>query len=191
MIRRILLLALAGALLAGCSKATPWPGHGPEGQGNTPPPVNVPTGSNPATPPTPTTPPSNTPVAGGTHPLPLQPAQPPAQNAIPGDAAALEQALSNPSPLSYSIEIVSELVVDPAKYLDERLTKGAPGANELLLLLFKENGWNLYFGLGPMDPPLSPDQVFAQVRAHYQTKARAGDPAGGLAELINALGQGR
>lgn len=179
--RRLALLIILGALLAGCGKATLWQGHGPEGQTTQPaPPVTAPNPSTPpVTAPNPTSPPP-------TSTLP-NPSTAPSSGTIPGDSKALEAALSAPTTLGYKIEIVNEQVADPAKYLDDRLAKGAPGANELLFLLFAGNNWNLHFGLGPMNPPMSPAELYAQVKSYYQPKAKAGDPAGGMADLINAL----
>lgn len=175
---RLTLLIILGALLAGCGKATLWPGHGPEGPSgkttqSSAPPVNTPNPTQPSGTTT-TTPPTTTSPA-------------PADGAIPGNSKALEAALSAPATLSYRIEIVSEPVADQSKYLDDRLAKGGLGANELLFVLFAGNNWNLHFGLGAMNPPLPADQVYAQVKAVYQPKAKAGDPAGGLADLVNAL----
>jgi hypothetical protein len=174
LLRRFTLLIILGALLAGCGKATLWPGHGPEGgsaQGTTP------------------AAPVQTPSQPGKTTSPASPGQGSAapDGTIPGNSKALEAALSSPATLSYKIEIVNEPVADPAKYLDDRLAKGAPGANELLFVLFAGNNWNLHFGLGAMNPPLGADQVYAQVKALYQPKAKAGDPAGGLADLVNGL----
>ncbi|HLO03995.1 MAG TPA: hypothetical protein VK191_12875 [Symbiobacteriaceae bacterium] len=180
MIRRLALLALLGALLAGCAKATPWPGHGPEGQTSTTPPVNAPSATNPTTSTKP-----GTSQPGTTTP----PAQPlPADGSIPGDSKALEAALSTPSHFSYKIEIVNESVEDLDKYLDDRLAQGgAPGPNELLFVLFATKNYDIRFAMGAMDPPLKPEALYAQVKALYLSKK--GDPAGGMAALISALNQ--
>lgn len=200
MIRRLALFALLGALLTGCAKATPWPGHGPEGQGNTAPPVNAPNTSNPSSgtnQPGTTQPGTNQPGTnqpgtnqpGTKQPSHTTPSTQPADGTLPGDSKALEAALSAPSPLSYQIEVVTEPVDDLTKYLDDRLAKNGPGPNELLFLLFATKNYDIRFGMGAMSPPLSPDQVYAQVKAHYLSNKT--DPAGGMAALITALNQSR
>jgi hypothetical protein len=178
---RLLLLMILGALLAGCAKATKWPGYGPEGPNGTKPPVNAPSATNP----TPGGQPSVPPAGTETNTAQPQPAQP--SGAVPGDTKALEVALSAPSHLRYQIEVVTEPVDDPTKYLDDRMAKSPPGPNELLFLLFATKNYDIRFGMGAMDPPLSADAVYAQVKATYLPKK--GDPAGGLAALITALNQ--
>lgn len=188
MIRRLLLIALLGALLTGCAKATPWPGHGPEGQSTTAPPVNAPNATNPSTGTN-----TGTTQPGAAQPGTVQPGanQPGSSThpdgSVPGDSKALEAALSAPSTLSYQIEVVTEPVDDLNKYLDDRLAQNGPGPNELLFLLFATKNYDIRFGMGAMNPPLSVDQVYAQVKAHYL--ANKSDPAAGMAALITALNQ--
>lgn len=181
MIRRLALLALMGALLVGCAKATPWPGHGPEGQTSAPPPVNAPNATTPSTGAKPSTPQPGTP----TTPTQAQPL--PADGSIPGDSKALEVALSAPSTFRYQIEVVTEPVDDLNKYLDDRLATSGPGPNEFLFLLFATKNYDIRFGMGAMNPPVKPEDVYAQVKAHYL--AKKDDPASGLAALITALNQ--
>lgn len=190
MIRRLALLALLGALLTGCAKATPWPGHGPEGQNSAAPPVNAPSATNPSTgtksgtPAQPgTTQPGTTQPSTPTSPAPSQPAD----GSIPGDGKALEAALSAPSHLRYQIEVVTDPVDDLTKYLDDRMATSPPGPNEILFLLFATKNYDIRFGMGAMDPPLSPETVYAQVKTNYL--AKKDDPAGGMAALIAALNQ--
>lgn len=189
MIRRLALLALLGALLTGCAKATPWPGYGPEGQGASTPPVNAPNATNPApgTNAQPGTVQPGTNQPGTSQPGSTTPSTPPPDGSIPGDTKALEAALSAPSTLRYQIEVVTEPVDDLNKYLDDRLAKNGPGPNELLFLLFATKNYDIRFGMGAMNPPLSVDQVYAQVKSQYL--AKKGDPAAGMAALITALNQ--
>ncbi|MFZ5823635.1 MAG: TPM domain-containing protein [Bacillota bacterium] len=125
-------------------------------------------------------PPSTTPTA-------------PALPKVAGDMAALEAAYAQPSPLTYKIAIAdAPKGADKTAYLDEMLgDKGYPDKNQVLLLIFPEDNNDIRFAMGALlfEKKVSVESMLNMVRTHYLPKARQGDPAGGLADLIRAVNQ--
>lgn len=119
-----------------------------------------------------------------------------AQNGLPhmtGDLAALQAALGEPTVLTYRIVMAdAPKGVDKTAYLDLMLGQdGSPGNNELLLVLFPAENHDIRFAMGPMffEKKITVQAMLDLVRAHYLPKARAEDPATGLADLIRAVNQ--
>lgn len=176
---RAAALALSAALiLAGCgSGATPEP---------TPPQQSEPQ-------PTPKTP--QEPDTPSPSDAPEKPEEPDLQiPELPGDMEALREALRAPSPITYTIVIAHDAPreMDKTAYLDQMLAeKGYPGKNEILLVLFPADNYNIRFAMGALvfDRKITLPQMLELVQTQYLTRSRQGDPAGGLAALINAINQ--
>lgn len=136
--------------------------------------------------PAPTTEPKPTPPPSTPEPAPAQ-----ALPEIPGDLAALQAALAESSPLTYRIAMAdAPQGADKTKFLDEMLgTKGYPGKNEVLLLVFPKDNFDIRFAMGALlfEKKVSVQAMLDMVRQNYLTKARIGDPAGGLADLVRAV----
>lgn len=113
---------------------------------------------------------------------------------MPGDMAALRAALGEGTALNYRI-IVTDAPkgVDKTQYLDEMLAaKGwYPGKNELLLLVFPKDNFDIRFAMGALlfEKKVSVQAMLDLVRDNYFPKARTGDPATGLADLVRAVNQ--
>lgn len=127
---------------------------------------------------------------GSTQPSSSTPTDP-ALPEIAGGMAALQAAYAEPSPLTYRIAIAdAPQGADKTAYLDEMLgDKGYPGKNEVLLLVFPEDNYDIRFAMGALlfEKKVSVQSMLDMVRNQYLTKARQGDPAGGLADLIRAV----
>lgn len=110
---------------------------------------------------------------------------------IAGDMAALKAALGESTPIRYRIAAATApRGADKTAYLEEMLgEKGYPGKNEVLLLVFPQDHYDIRFAMGALlfEKKLSVQSMLDLVRSHYFPKARAGDPAGGLADLIRAV----
>lgn len=122
------------------------------------------------------------------------PALAPGLPEIAGEMAILRAAMGEPSPLTYKISIAdAPKGADKNAYLDQMLASmgGYPGKNEVLLLLFPEDNYDIRFAMGSFlfEKKVSVESMLNMVRSHYLTKARTGDPAGGLADLIRAANQ--
>lgn len=173
-------LILSLALLAGgCGLGKP-----PE---TDPPPTTVePT-------PTPTPEPGENPQGNEPGDTPTQPGNQPEPEvpSLPGDMPALREALKAETPVTYTIVVANApREVDKTAYLDQILEeRGYPGRNEVLLVIFPEDNYNIRFAMGALlfDQKISLQQMLDMVQNQYLTRARQGDPAGGLAALVDAI----
>jgi len=167
-------LLVTGLFLTGCSslfggpQTTTTPNEAPPS--NSAPPATTPTESEGKTPP----------VTAGTP-------------TFPGDMQALEGALSEPSPLTYKlIPVDTPKGTDLNAYLDFYIEQnGSPGKNEVWLLIFPNDGHNMRFVMGALlfEKKVTVEQMLDLARNHYFPKARTGDPAAGLADLIRSVNQ--
>lgn len=113
---------------------------------------------------------------------------------LAGDMPGLQGALMEPSPLTYKIAVAeAPKGADKTAYLDQMLAaqKGYPGKNEILLLIFPQDNNDIRFAMGAFlfEKKVSVESMLQMVRSHYFPKARVGDPAGGLADLVRAVNQ--
>mgnify|MGYP001317448339 CR=1 FL=1 len=113
---------------------------------------------------------------------------------LPGDMEALKAALQIPSPITYTIIVAHDAPreMDKTAYLDQLLAEqGYPGKNEILLVLFPADNYNIRFAMGSLvfDRRITLQQMLELVQSQYLTRSRQGDPAGGLAALINAINE--
>ena len=174
-------LLIAALLVSGCGSA--------ENPPPSPPPQSEPQ-------PTPGPPPSEDPTT------PSSPDEPPEESTepdpevpdLPGDLEALKEALRVESPITYTIIIARDAPreMDKTDYLDQMLAEqGYPGKNEILLVLFPADNYNIRFAMGALvfDRKISLQQMLEMVQNQYLPRSRQGDPAGGLAALINAINE--
>lgn len=136
------------------------------------------------------------PVAPSQQPSPPakadEPAKPPTAGwQLPGKMDLLQRALAEPAALTYQIEVIREGgIADKTAYLDQFLgTKNWPEPNMLVLLVFADNGHDIRFAMGAnmSAAKVSVDEMLSLVRSLYLPAARQGDPADGLAQLIQAV----
>lgn len=108
--------------------------------------------------------------------------------ALPGDSEALEQALQAESPVNYKVLVIDGTEgEDRTDYLDRVAESwGEPARDTLLLVIYAEGNHDMRFYMGALfrEQNVSVDEMLQVVRTHYLTKARVGDAAGGLADLI-------
>jgi len=180
-LRAAALILATALLMSGCGTAqNPQP---------TPPPQTEP---QPAPAPTPSEEPKT----------PTSPADPPEAPAepdpevfdIPGDTEALKEALRVKSPVTYTIVIAHDAPreMDKTEYLDQMLAEqGYPGKNEILLVLFPADNYNIRFAMGALvfDRKITLQQMLELVQNQYLPRSRQGDPAGGLAALVSAINE--
>lgn len=200
-----LSLALAAAVLAGCSAKTAGPAPAPA---PVPPVAAQPAPQVPATPPSPApapaTPAPSTPSTPAT-PAPPTPATP-AQSGSAGiaasslqelvplkDAGTVRVALSEASPIAYRVIVAGDLGgVSKDQYLDQVVqAHGKLQGGELILVVYARDNYDVRFELGPLfrQRNVTAADILGLVRSVYQPKSRAGDPDGGLAALIRAINQ--
>lgn len=178
-LRAAALILSAALLVAGCGAADKPPPSPPPQSKPQPTPAPTPPGE-PTRPTDPVDPPED-------------PAQPdPAVPDLPGDIEALKEALRAQSPVTYTIVIAHDAPreMDKTAYLDQMLeAQGYPGNNEILLVLFPADNYNIRFAMGVLvfDRRITLQQMLELVQNQYLPLSRQGDPAGGLAALINAI----
>lgn len=176
------VMILSTALLAtGCGSAQQPAPEPPPTQTEPQPSPPAPPTDNPTPPSTPETPPA---TPGGSEPEVPD---------LPGDKEALRSALKAETPITYTIVIAdAPREMDKTAYLDQMLAEqGYPGKNEILLVLFPADNYNIRFAMGALvfDRKISLQQMLEMVQSQYLTRSRRGDPAGGLADLINAINE--
>ena len=133
---------------------------------------------------------------------PNQPVQAPvasapvAKNTTPtvaGNQGALAAALAEPSRVRYEIVVSdSPAEVDKDAELDSLLKqRNWPEAPTMVLMLFPKANHDLRFAMGAdfNQKKVGIDEVLAMVRSFYFPKAKAGDPASGLADLVRSINQ--
>lgn len=130
----------------------------------------------------------NTPPAAG------QPTAPATElPAIAGDLSVLQAALGEATSIRFTIHLaVTPQGADKNAYLDAMLgEKGYPAKNELVLVVFPQDNNDIRFAMGSLffEKKVSVEAMVDLVRSHYLPKARTGDAAGGLADLIRAVSQ--
>lgn len=110
---------------------------------------------------------------------------------LPGDAEALEAALSAEGPVRYKILVIdSPEGEDPTDYLDRVAAEwGLPGPDTLYLIIYTEDNFNIRFYMGAdfRAAGVDVDEMLTLVRTHYLAGKREGDVAGALADLIGAV----
>lgn len=135
------------------------------------------------------------PAAEPAEPAPAPPGESQTAKApkLPGDMESLRTALAEPTPVTYSISVVHlPEGMEKDDYLDQLLeARGYPGSNEILLMIFPSDNYNIRFVLGSMlfEKKISLESMLRMVQTQYLPKSRAGDPAGGLADLIRAVNE--
>ena len=180
-LRAAALILSTALILSGCGSAdNPPPSPPPQTE-----PQPTPNPTPPETPETPSQPAD----------APEDPAEPePDVPALPGDTEALKEALRVQSPITYTIVLAHDAPreMDKTAYLDQMLAEqGYPGKNEILLVLFPADNYNIRFAMGSLvfDRRITLQQMLELVQSQYLTRSRQGDPAGGLAALINAINE--
>jgi len=112
---------------------------------------------------------------------------------LPGDQAALKAALGAVSGVKYEIITVDTAGgKDKNDYLDAALApKGWPEKSMLVLMIFTGENHDIRFAMGAdfNQKKVSVDEMLVLVRNQYLTKAKDGNAAGGLADLIQAVNQ--
>lgn len=110
---------------------------------------------------------------------------------LPGDAVALDEALSAPGPVQYKILVIDSTEgEDPTAYLDRVAAEwGVPGPDTLYLIICTEDNFNIRFYMGANFRAAGVDveEMLTLVRTHYLAGKRDGDVAGALADLIGAV----
>lgn len=109
---------------------------------------------------------------------------------LPGDQTGLKLALTEPSAVKYEIVVVQEPVADRTAYLDQLMAdRKWPEAEMLVLVIFAGDGHDVRFGMGPIffQQKVTVDEMLTLVREQYLPKARTGDPAAGLMELVRSI----
>lgn len=107
-----------------------------------------------------------------------------------GSQAELEAALKQASPIRYKILVVDEAPADRTAYLDEVLeTWGWPAADQLYLVIYPKANYDLRFAMGAKlsMKPVTVDEMVSLARSEYFPRSQKGDPAAGLAALIQAI----
>jgi len=112
---------------------------------------------------------------------------------LPGDAAALEEALKRTDPVRYKILVIDSAdEEDKTDYLDRVAEQwGLPGADTLYLIIYTKDNYDIRFYMGAdfRSANVSVDEMLGLVRTHYLAGKRGGDVAGALADLIGAVNQ--
>lgn len=112
---------------------------------------------------------------------------------LPGNMADLRAAFGEPTPVTYTVVLAkAPRGTDMTKYLDRELDKrGYPASSEIVLVIFPENNHDVRFAMGALlfEKKISLQSMLETVRNQYLDKARSGDPAGGLADLIRTVNQ--
>jgi hypothetical protein len=110
---------------------------------------------------------------------------------LPGDRAALDAALTAPSPVKYKVLVIDAVDgEDKTTYLDRVAENwGQPAADTLLLVVFTQDNYDIRFYMGAnfRARDVSGAEMLGLVRGQYFAKVRKADPAGGLADLIVAV----
>ncbi|HYG56610.1 MAG TPA: hypothetical protein VD902_00885 [Symbiobacteriaceae bacterium] len=110
---------------------------------------------------------------------------------LPGDQAALEAAMEQPSPIHYKILVTDDAAgEDRTAYLDRvAQTWAQPAENTLLLVIFTaaNNDIRFFMGHGFRQQGVTVDEMLGLVRTLYLPVASKGDAAGALAGLIRAV----
>lgn len=109
---------------------------------------------------------------------------------LPGNAAALKAILARQSAVSFQVITVSEPVLNRDTYLDSLLAQRKwPEPSMFVVVVFQQDGFDLRFAMGAdfSQRQVAVNEVLDMARSLYFPKARAGDPAGGLADLLQAI----
>lgn len=110
---------------------------------------------------------------------------------LPGDGAALEEALKQSSPVQYKILVIDSTdEEDKTDYLDRVAEKwGLPGPDMLYLVIYTKENYDIRFYMGASfrTAGVTVDEMLGLVRTHYLAQKRDGDVSGALAELIAAV----
>lgn len=109
---------------------------------------------------------------------------------LPGDSAALKAALAQQSTVSFQIVTAGEAVSDKDSYLDNLLTQRKwPEDSMFVVVVFSKDNYDLRFAMGAdfHKRNVSVAEMLDLVRGSYFPKARAGDPSGGLTDLLKAV----
>jgi|GEM_PF-2469205 len=171
----------AALLVTGCGSAQQPAPEPPPSQNEPQPSPPTPPTDNPTQPTSPETPPET--PGGGEPEVPD----------LPGDKDALKNALKAETPITYTVVIAdAPRDMDKTAYLDQMLAEqGYPGKNEILLVIFPADNYNIRFAMGALvfDRKISLQQMLEMVQNQYLARSRRGDPAGGLADLINAINE--
>jgi hypothetical protein len=113
--------------------------------------------------------------------------------AIPGDTAQLQSTTSQLRHFEAVLTVVDHPVSgDKTEYLDQLLKQRAqPRSNQLVLVLFAKDGWDIRFALGGefSQRGVTVAEVLDLVRSQYFVGVRNGDPAAGAAAFLQALDQ--
>jgi len=133
--------------------------------------------------------------AAASRPVPQNQPQAVIQNttavSLPGNTAALEQALGTaaPGPVTYKVLVIDSTEgEDKTDYLDRVAGEwGQPGASTLLLVIYTQDNYDIRFYMGAnfRANGVTVDEMLGYVRTLYLPKARVKDAAGGLADLVN------
>lgn len=132
-----------------------------------------------------------------TRPVPEQVPGAKLQNTVgtqlPGDQAALDRYLNAAGPVNYKILVIETTDgEDKTAYLDRvAATWDEPKENTLLLVLFKQDNWDIRFFMGARfgQAKVSVNEMLTLVRQQYLARSQKGDVAGGLAALMEAVNQ--
>lgn len=112
---------------------------------------------------------------------------------LPGDAAALEEALKHTSPVRYKILVIDSTdEEDKTDYLDRVAEQwGLPGPDTLYLIIYTKENYDIRFYMGAnfRTAGVTVDEMLGLVRTHYLAQKRDGDVSGALAELVGAVNQ--
>ncbi len=110
---------------------------------------------------------------------------------LPGDVDALTRTLQMRSPVRYEILVVkNQKVADKTGYLDRVLAeRDWPEPNMLVLVVFPESNFDIRFAMGADfgARDVSVEEMLNLVRTVYFPKVREGDPAAGLAFLVERV----
>lgn len=132
-------------------------------------------------------------VGNTTDSQPPVPAQSAGTVSLPGNQFSLNAALQQASAVRYEIVTAADTAgLDKDAYLDKILAdKQWPEGGMMVLVVYPNENYDIRFALGPafFEKKVTVSEMLDLVRANYLTKARKEDPAGGLADLIQAVNQ--
>lgn len=110
-----------------------------------------------------------------------------------GDQAALSAALAERSTVRFEIVVSDEPAEADKDAALESLLKERnwPEPSAMVFMVFPKANNDLRFAMGAdfFQKKVGVDEVLNLVRSLYFTKAKAGDPAAGLADLVRAVNQ--